>query len=139
MHVLHILEWNLTIGKHLTVLNSKCGDAFRLGSLHFNCLIVFCRLSDSLLVGIEVASSFIANKNSVAKINFVNVRFYTLVKIYLGYRIRSRIFGHWVRENVYILNFTNFTWNPYGFPFSRHVEGTGFLTSLLTLCVVSRN
>lgn len=67
---------------------SKSGDAFRLDSIHFNYFIVFCRLSDSLIVGFEVASSFIANKKSVAKI--INVPLYTLVKIYLG----CRILGH---------------------------------------------
>lgn len=42
MHILDSLKWNLTIAKHLTVLSSKCVDAFRLSSFYFNCFIVFC-------------------------------------------------------------------------------------------------
>lgn len=50
-----------------------CDYAFRPSSFHFNCFVVSCHLSGSLLMGIEVVANFIANKNGAAKTNFVNV------------------------------------------------------------------
>lgn len=61
------------IARHRTVLSFMCDYAFRPSSFHFNCLIVFCHLSGSLLMGIELVSNFIANKNSAAETSFVNV------------------------------------------------------------------
>lgn len=95
----------------------KCDDAFRLSSFHFDCCIVFCHLSGSLLIGIEVVSSFIANKNSAAKTNFVNVPLYTLVKISLRYRIR--ISPQWRMYISWILQVLHET--PMNFHCQQHV------------------
>ena len=58
MHILDSSQWNLTVAKHLTVLSSKCDDAFRLSSFHFNCFIVFWCLSGPLLMDIEGGFQF---------------------------------------------------------------------------------